>query len=185
MVRSHRKDEEKITDEVLKEANQIAEQLGLDLNISRIFGRQQHRSNHPAINPTEFWRRSLITPYLDSITSSLELRFSTENTPAYTLTYLNPFHVLLITIDELKEKTASFYSFYHLEGIEEELELWYKIWKDKKLSREELKDLVVSQVLKKTEPFFPSTKKALMILFAQPCTTSTCLLYTSPSPRDS
>src|SRR5678815_4045777 len=38
MVRSHRKDEEKFTDEVLKEANQIAEQLGLDLNIPRIFG---------------------------------------------------------------------------------------------------------------------------------------------------
>src|SRR5678816_4078465 len=66
-----------------------------------------------------------------------------------------------------------FYSFYHLEGIEGELKLWYKIWKDKKLSSEELEDLVVSQVLKVTEPFFPSTKKALMILLAQPCTTST------------
>src|SRR5678816_2948691 len=54
MVRSHRKDEEKINDEVLKEANQIAEQLELDLNIPRIFGRQQHRSNHPATNLTEF-----------------------------------------------------------------------------------------------------------------------------------
>src|SRR5678816_3148857 len=93
----------------LKEANQIAEQLELDLNISRIFGRQQHRSNHAATNPTEFWRRSLITPYLDSITSSLELRFSTANTPAHALTYLHPFLMLLITIDELKEKTASFY----------------------------------------------------------------------------
>src|SRR5678816_3378079 len=110
--------------------------------------------------------------------------------------------MLLITVDELKEKTASFYSFYHLEGIEEELELWYKIWKDKKLSSEDLKDLVVSQVLKETEPFFPSMKKALMILLAQSCTASTvertfstlrriktwlrstmCLLYTSPSPR--
>src|SRR5678815_4786752 len=121
----------KITDEVLKEANQIAEQLGLDLNIPRIVGRQQHRSNHPATNSAEFWRRSLIIPYLDSITSSLELRVSTENTPAYALTNLHPFHMLLIKIDELKEKTATFYSIYHLEGIEEELELWYKIWKDK------------------------------------------------------
>src|SRR5678816_974082 len=187
----------KITDEVLKEANQIAEQLGLDMNIPRIVGRQQHRSSHPATNSTKFWRRSLIIPYLDSINSSLELRFSTENTPAYALTYLHPLHILLITIDELKEKTASFYSFYHLEGIEKELELWYKIWKDKKLSSEELKDIVVCQVIKETEPFFPSTKRALMILLAQPCTTSTvelslgtlrriktwllstCLLYTS------
>ena len=55
--------------------------------------------------------------------------------------------MLLITIDELKEKTASFYNFNHLEGLEAELELWYKIWKDKKLSNEELKDLAVSQVL--------------------------------------
>lgn len=39
----------KITDEVLKEANQIAEQLGLDLNIPRIFGRQQHRSTAATI----------------------------------------------------------------------------------------------------------------------------------------
>src|SRR5678816_3923161 len=74
---------------VLKEANQIAEQLGVDLSIPRIVGRQQHRSNHPATNPTEYWRRSLIFPYLDSIASSLELRFSTENTPAYASTCLH------------------------------------------------------------------------------------------------
>ena len=91
--------------------------------------------------------------------------------------------MLLMIIDELKERAASFYSFYYLEGLEAELELWYKIWKDKKLSSEELKDLVISQVLKETEPFFPATRKALLILLAQPCTTSTVKHYFSSLQR--
>ncbi|KAJ4447650.1 hypothetical protein ANN_09657 [Periplaneta americana] len=97
MIRHHREDEQKITDEMLKEDFRITEQLGLDLNIPRIVGRQQHRSNHPAENSSEFWRRSLIIPYLVS-TISLELRFSIDDTIVFA-------HVSLLMTIEMSIKT--------------------------------------------------------------------------------
>ncbi|KAF0727649.1 zinc finger MYM-type protein 1-like [Aphis craccivora] len=50
-----------------------------------IMGRQQHRSNPPVSNTAEFWKRSLLIPYMDSLISSLERRFSDENLPAFSL----------------------------------------------------------------------------------------------------
>ncbi|KAJ4425947.1 hypothetical protein ANN_27573 [Periplaneta americana] len=49
-------------------------------------------------------------------------------------------------------------------GPRSRVETLYKIWRDKNLSSEELKDLVVSQVLKENEPSSLATKKALLIL---------------------
>lgn len=173
LLKSHRENVETIADELLKDANHLAEQLGVELTIARTVGRQQHRSNPPASNASEFWRRSLIVPYLDSVITSLKLRFSNENSPAFALTYLHPSHMLTMNIDQLKQKTNSFTSLYHLDGLDAEIEIWYKMWMDKKLTEEELRDLNVSEFIKEAVCFFPTTKKALLILLAQPCTTST------------
>lgn len=81
--------------------------------------------------------------------------------------------MLTMNIDQLKQKTNSFTSLYHLDGLDAEIEIWYKMWMDKKLTEEELRDLNVSEFIKEAVCFFPKTKKALLILLAQPCTTST------------
>lgn len=93
LLKSHRDNPEKVADEIIKEASVIAEKVGLDediISMPRIVGKQHHRSNHPAESPLEFWKRSLIIPYLDSIITSLEVRFSEENTPAFALSKLLP-----------------------------------------------------------------------------------------------
>lgn len=176
LLRNHRDDAENITNEILKDANHITVSLGLgDINSLplRIVSRQQHRSNPPASNPSEFWRRSVIIPYLDSIISSLELRFSSDNTPAFALTYLHPLHMMPMSLAELKEKTESFNQFYHLEGIYSEIELWRKIWEEKKLTQNQLREICAADVFQETGLFFPFVQQALLILLALPCTTCT------------
>jgi len=63
MLRDHRKNAEKITTDVLKEAGDIAMHFNIALTAPRVAGRQQNRSNPPAENPSEFWRRSIVIPY--------------------------------------------------------------------------------------------------------------------------
>nr|CAI5845893.1 unnamed protein product [Callosobruchus analis] len=52
----------------------------ISLQCRALLGNNRHRSNHSAESPSEFWKRSLIIPYLDSVITSLETRFADENT---------------------------------------------------------------------------------------------------------
>lgn len=124
-------------------------------------GRQCHRSNYPAGSPSEFWKRSLIIPYLDSIITSLEERFAEENNPAFALSKLHPAQMQTMSLESLTEACESFSQFYDL-SIKNEIELWHQLWKDK----HNVTELAV-------KVFFPETEKALKILIALPCTTCT------------
>ncbi|CAH2100744.1 unnamed protein product [Euphydryas editha] len=76
------------------EAESIADDLEADLRMPRITNRQTHRANPPAQTPSEFRKRSLMIPYLDSLILSLEQRFSEENLPANSLLTLHP-HIMV------------------------------------------------------------------------------------------
>lgn len=66
----------------------ITMNLNVDITVTCIVGQQKHSSNHPAKNPSEFWR-SLIIPYLDSIISSLGVRFSAGKSLTFSLISFN------------------------------------------------------------------------------------------------
>nr|CAD7570707.1 unnamed protein product [Timema californicum] len=75
LLKSHRDNPEQTIDEIISDATEIAKKLGLEEDMAsmpRIVGRQRHRSNHASGTPSEFWKRSLVIPYLDSIIASLE-----------------------------------------------------------------------------------------------------------------
>lgn len=93
-MRKHRGNAVVESESVIAEAETIAEHLGTDFNMPRVINQQKHRANPPAQTPSEFWRRSLIIPYIDSLIMSLEQRFSEENLPAFSLITLHP-HVML------------------------------------------------------------------------------------------
>ncbi|KAK5639839.1 hypothetical protein RI129_010650 [Pyrocoelia pectoralis] len=165
LIRNHRKNPEKVTDEIFKDATPaIAEKIGLaeDMkSIPRTAKRQQNRSNHPAKSPSEFWRRSITIPYLDSIINYLEIRFSEENGPSFTLTKLHPAQMKNISLEELEEACEEFKNFT----------LWKKIWEKKP---ESIKlSVSVVEILKETEDFFLKLRRLLKILVALPCTTCT------------
>ncbi|CAH2101901.1 unnamed protein product [Euphydryas editha] len=119
LIKNYRENPEKVTDEIIKEATAVAEKVELEEDITsmlRITGKQRHRSNHPAESTSEYWKRFLVIPYLDSIITSLEVRFAEENTPSFVLSKLHRAQMQKMTtenlkptfIDVLKEKSSVF-----------------------------------------------------------------------------
>lgn len=80
VIKNHRQTADVVRQDLFAAANETAENIGVELQQPRIIKQQQHRSNPPASTPVEFWKRSLIIPYLDSLITSLEQRFSDELT---------------------------------------------------------------------------------------------------------
>lgn len=174
ILRKHRGNVDEHSCSFVAEAQEIADALEVDFTMPRIAKRQTHRENPPAESPTQFWKRSLIIPYIDSLIMSLEERFSENNLPAYSLISLHPYNMLQMTFEEFFNKTEAFCEFYNLNStFHNEAELWYHLWEEKKETLNVLKDMEVADLIKDTEMFYPSVKTALAILLAQPCTTCT------------
>jgi hypothetical protein len=178
VIENHRGNADSESQTILDIAHRTATAIGTDLQIPRIACRQQHRSNHPAESLCKFWKRSVIIPYLDSLISALDQRFSNEHLPAFSLMSIHPCSMLNMSLVDFKEKSQDFCQYYDLPLFEHEAELWYKLWKDKGIEREGLEKLDFTDVLKEADTFFPATKKAILISLAQPCTTSNIERYT-------
>ncbi|CAH2315613.1 52 kDa repressor of the inhibitor of the kinase-like [Pelobates cultripes] len=56
------------------EATELASELGVELKLPRLVGRQVHRSNYNAGSTEEFYRKSLYIPLLDNIINDLKAR---------------------------------------------------------------------------------------------------------------
>lgn len=173
VVKAHRETADAIMEDLLVSAHATAAEITVELQPPRVVERQQHRSNPPAASPAEYWKQSILIPYLDSFTSALENRFSEDNVPAFSILSLHPFLMLDSTIEDLKQRARCFADFYELDGYESEAELWYNVWSEKNLDRQALKDLEIVEVIKEANTFFPAIKNALTISIAQPCSTST------------
>lgn len=173
VLQKDREEVDQITNEILEKASVVADQIDIEIAIPRLAGKQQHRNNPPSSTINEYWKRALIIPYLDSLQSSLNDRFSEDNYAAFSLTKLHPSSMLEIGIQELKNIAKRFMEFYGLEEIEGELDLWFNLWKNKKLSKESLKEVEIVDLYTETNLFYPSIKQALLILLAIPATTAT------------
>ena len=173
VIKKDRQEIDNFSNVIMKKTEDIAEKVGVELTKPRITPKQVYRSNPPSETATEYWKRSLIIPYLDSLTKSLSVRFSEENTPAFALSYLHPLYMLNLSSSDLETKVASFMEFYGLTDISAELHLWYNLWKGKNLADEDLKELDVFAVLEEANVFFPTTRRALLILSTFPSTTAT------------
>ncbi|KAJ8913933.1 hypothetical protein NQ315_005731 [Exocentrus adspersus] len=112
-----------------------------------------------ADTPSEFWKRSLIIPYTDSLIMSPEQRFSDKNLPAYSLLTLHTHIMLDMTYEDFMKKKTEFFVTYNLPEFSAEAELWYNQWREK-----------IYQI---SVIFYSAVKQALQILLAQPCTTCT------------
>lgn len=172
VIQGHRNSPDDVMNEIMNDATLIAEKLDVELKIPRRTAKQLYRSNHPSSNMNEFYKVSLLIPYLDSLISSLNDRFAENHKPAFSLLSLHPANLLQIPANEIKSKIKDFDGFYGLENVESEIELWYKEWEDTNLDEEQLKNLELCDMIKESS-FVPNVKKALKIALAQPCTTCT------------
>nr|CAI5848583.1 unnamed protein product [Callosobruchus analis] len=172
ILRNDREFPDRISNEILQKARAVAMDLNIEISVPRLAHKQTHRSNPLSDNDNEYWRRSLIIPYIDSLISSLNIRFSQENTPAFALSRLHPLYMTKTSIADLHKNAESFQEFYNLD-ITGELNLWHNLWVTKALSDDQLKDIEVVDLFKEANIFYPAVRKALIILSTIPCTTAT------------
>lgn len=172
VISEHRRNVDNLTNFLLGDTKEIAEKLGIQLSLSRIVGRQQHRSNPPFADFSEHWKKSLVIPYLDSLAQLLNDRFPDDNSPAFALFSLHPHNMLKTSVDDFQLTCRNFAKFYNLD-MESECDLWYSLWQSKNFNDDELNNLEMIEVLKEAVTFFPSVKNAIHISLAQPCGTST------------
>lgn len=69
----------------------LANELNISVSTPRITCRQVHRSNASADSPESYYRRNIMIPFLDHITSELEERFG----PVHQTKVKLPYHLLL------------------------------------------------------------------------------------------
>ncbi|XP_044754788.1 zinc finger MYM-type protein 1-like isoform X1 [Coccinella septempunctata] len=172
ILRNDREFPNRMSDEMLQRARAVAMDLNIEISIPRLAHKQTHRSNPPSDNDNEYWRRSLIIPYIDSLISSLNIRFSQENTPAFALSKLHPLYMTKTSITDLHKNAESFQEFYNLD-ITGELNLWHNLWVKKALTDDQLRDIEVVDLFNEANIFYPAVRKALIILSTIPCTTAT------------
>lgn len=173
LLNEHRTKVDDDIEDLLDTAGKFAEKFDVELSMPRTTGRQTHRSNQPSTSPSDYWKKSLLIPYIDSLITNLRDRFTEENHPAFSLLSLHPANMLKMTDDEMRTNVNNVGKFYEIENIENELYLWRMTWLEINLSNDQLGDLELSKVLEETKTFFPLLKKALLIALALPCTTCT------------
>ena len=59
----------------MDETKKMCEDIGVELCIPRLCGRQKHRDNVPAGTPDEYYKRNLTIPLLDHVLMEMKSRF--------------------------------------------------------------------------------------------------------------
>ena len=70
VVKDQCKTADQIIADLLLSANVITAEFLVELAPPRKVQSQQHKANHPAETSAEYWKRSVLVPYLDSLSSS-------------------------------------------------------------------------------------------------------------------
>ena len=81
-------------------AHNLAENLGTTLKMPRTSRMMKNRSNVPAENPEQYFKRSVGVPFMDNLSSELLARFSTQNRKFAAIMSLVP--AALVNIDDVE-----------------------------------------------------------------------------------
>lgn len=120
---------EKDYDIIFTKAEKMAKLADITIEIPRRCGRQTQRSNIPADDAKEYYRRTVFIPFLDSTIQQMDMRFNTLSKAALRGIYLLPNNVNKIT----EETTSSLIDFYDTDlpspsTFPQEVELWKRLW---------------------------------------------------------
>ena len=83
--------------QIFSKVKVLAEKIGVSLMLPRQCSRQRNRCNTAM---EEYYRLSIFIPYLDSLISSLQIRFSPENRFTFSLCALHSLYLLHHTKEE-------------------------------------------------------------------------------------
>ena len=150
--------------EIFKTSQKYAKEFEIEIKIPRITQRQTLRPNVSTESTEQYFKISLFIPYLDSLISSLQSRFSDDTTTAFSISHLHPLNISKLNpeiIRNIQEK-------YSIENFEAECHMWINMWKNKATVSN---DIDFFKILDKDCQFFPAISKALRIFLSLPPTT--------------
>jgi len=81
-------------DSIFTECEKFSCSIDVELKIPRIVSKQSKRANYSTEDPKEYYKLSLFLPYIDSLISFLNIRFSEENSSIFNLFRLYPSTIL-------------------------------------------------------------------------------------------
>lgn len=175
MLMDDRENAETEFETIMKSAESNYSALGIDvtgIRQPRVVARQMHRSNHPSVSLTEYYRKSLFIPYLDSLVQSLQERFSEENKTSFEIFCLHPKIIKSQSDLDLKIIIENIKRFYGdlIDNFTEEARTWISMWKRDTVTERDVTELSLIDLLDKAK-FLPAVASALKIALSLPATT--------------
>lgn len=170
VLQSHRDNVSEEFSLIFKKAQSICEELDIELKQPRLNKRQVHRSNLPSENAEEYFRRSIFIPYLDSIISSLQIRYSSTQEKAFSLLQLHPKEMSKLDKSSFLTVLEDINSLYGdvLPNFIPDATTWYEMWKNKNIANE-ITDCM--SLIEEATKFYPAVSEALKIGMTLPATT--------------
>ncbi|XP_057316859.1 52 kDa repressor of the inhibitor of the protein kinase-like [Hydractinia symbiolongicarpus] len=120
-----------------EKAVSLAQKVCVTPTKPRTCGRQKNRSNIPAENISDYFKRTTTIPMLDHLNSELKLRFDISTVTSYQGLSIIPSKMMFLVSKHgllgWKDKFTAFCSFYsddmpNFLALDAELDLWHKYW---------------------------------------------------------
>jgi hypothetical protein len=170
IFRLHRKEAEDVfRTDIFDKVMIIVEKLNIQLTVPRQCGRQIHYSNPGSSNVEDYFRQTIFIPYLDSLITSLEGRFSETNSAQFNLFSLHPTGIAKLDRESFKKQMSSIHETYKIDNFEAEAMAWFDFWSSSPMQDVDIHFL---DILSHTE-FYPAIHEAIVILLTLPATTCT------------
>ena len=81
---------------IFRDANTMAAEMGKEIKVSRVVGRQLLRSNVESNSAEEYWRKVVFLHFLDCLINQLEERFKNRSNQVIKAHFLIPSHLNLM-----------------------------------------------------------------------------------------
>lgn len=149
-------------DPIFIECQSFSDKIGVEIKIPRIASRQTKRANYQTTDIKEYYKLSLFLPYIDSLISALNIRFSEDNTIIFKYFRLYPTTFKTLTREQINQLLLDIDESGDLlnEGL-----VWHKIVQDTNL-------LTLDDMLNAAK-FVPAIQAVLLKSLALPVTTAT------------
>ena len=155
---------------------EICESVGVEASLPRTCARHRNRSNIPAQDACEYYRRVTFVPLLDHLISELESRFSSHKQTALLGLYLVPTVLVRKSVEEITPKVCELGEMYcddlpSTNSLQSELHCWYLKWK--RVEQEQGQAALLktpSFTLPHVSSLLPNIKVLLLILCTLPVT---------------
>lgn len=172
MFQKHRQEDlDEVFSKIYEKCKNAADELGTELKMPRIVGKQKHRANYQADSVKDYFKKSIYINYLDSLILSLTSRFSEKNTSAFLIYKLHPAYMMKLNKSDFENAINKIKDFYSIDNFYEEALCWYSNWANER-NTTITEETPIIELLPQCQ-FYPAIEKVLEILLCLPPTTCT------------